>query len=303
MKSLFATAALFAGLIAGPALAQSITVYDSQDLQGDSRTYGGPESNMSSQGFNDRTYSLFARGKWQVCLDRDFQSACRVYEGRVPDLGDMGGKITSLRPVPTSAYDPGRPGGGFSGRGGAVLFGDFRFSGDSRRIDFEVPNLGEIGFNDVASSMRIPPGTTWQVCQDVFFRGNCITITSDVFDFGQLSFNDRISSIRQVDAGFQGGGGGYGPGGGFGNDGWDNWRGSGERAIATGRTAGFFTAPRWNGRPIPACWGRGSYGTGSQCAEQTADQFCQRQGYRDSAYYSISRAGRDEVLEDVLCRR
>jgi hypothetical protein len=44
--------------------------------------------------------------------------------------------------------------------------------------------------------MRLSPGETWQVCEDVNFGGRCSTVQGDVRSFVPLGLNDRISSLR-----------------------------------------------------------------------------------------------------------
>src|SRR5947208_5469360 len=38
-----------------------------------------------------------------------------------------------------------------------------------------IPNLANTGFNDVASSVIVRSGT-WQLCDDAYFRGHCVTL-------------------------------------------------------------------------------------------------------------------------------
>ena len=65
-------------------------------------------------------------------------------------------------------------------------------------LSSDTPDLGRLGFNDVASSIRIAPGETWQVCVDANYRGACRTIRSDDPNLVPSGWNDRISSARRV---------------------------------------------------------------------------------------------------------
>jgi len=107
---------------------------------------------------------------------------------------------------------PGRPGGGWGddrpggggwggGRGSAVIYTDANYRGASQRVDGEVPNLANTGFNDRISSMQLRG--RWEVCTDAYFRGTCRTIDGDVRNLANTGLNDRISSMRPV----RGGGG------------------------------------------------------------------------------------------------
>jgi hypothetical protein len=66
-----------------------------------------------------------------------------------------------------------------------------------------IPNLGNSGFNDMASSVIVRSGT-WQICDDAYFRGRCITLQPGSYpSLNQMGMNDRISSVREF--------GGWGP--------------------------------------------------------------------------------------------
>jgi hypothetical protein len=296
MRSLLLLAAA-AAAFATPAFAQrgpSLTLYDSSDLQGDSRTFFTADGNLSGVRFNDRARSLQAEGRWEVCMDADFRSACRVFEGRVPDLGGFSGLISSVRPLdgwrggPSGGWGSGGGyGGGWSGgRGdGLIVFSEPGFRGDQREIQGGESDFRSLSFNDRAQSLAVRRGTSWQVCEDINFGGRCVTINRDVPDLAQIGLSGRISSVRS--SGWSNNGGG-----GWDNGGWDNggWGGSLDSPSATGRRAGFFARPTLNGRTIS---------TSGRNADQMADEVCRRAGWRDAAFYSADRG----VLEDLLCVR
>lgn len=99
-----------------------------------------------------------------------------------------------------------------------TMFENDNFGG--RRFDVQgaAENLGNSGFNDTASSVRIRRGT-WQVCDDAYFRGRCVTLQSgDYPSLGAMGLNDKVSSVREL--------GGYGAAPQQGN----SW-GSGARAV------------------------------------------------------------------------
>ena len=91
-----------------------------------------------------------------------------------------------------------------SGAAGAqlTLFEHDNFQGQRFDVRGAVENLGNTGFNDKASSIRIREGT-WQVCDDAYFRGHCVTLQRGEYpSLGQFNMNDKVSSAREL--------GGYG---------------------------------------------------------------------------------------------
>ena len=78
-----------------------------------------------------------------------------------------------------------------------TLYEDDNFNGDRRRIDGDVVDLRNLGFNDRASSLRIRRGV-WQVCVDSWYRNYCRTFGSDVRSLRDYGMNDKISSVRRV---------------------------------------------------------------------------------------------------------
>jgi len=48
-------------------------------------------------GYNDRTHSLYATGRWMVCSKTNYRGDCRTYRGRLGSLGSLGGRVSSIR--------------------------------------------------------------------------------------------------------------------------------------------------------------------------------------------------------------
>jgi hypothetical protein len=82
--------------------------------------------------------------------------------------------------------------------GGVTIFVDRRFRGRTMFIGQDYSNLGNSGFNDVASSLRIRGGGTWRVCSDKNYGGRCVDVSSDVPDLNRIGLGNTISSIRRV---------------------------------------------------------------------------------------------------------
>ena len=110
--------------------------------------------------------------------------------------------------------------------GTAIVFADPNFRGASATLRGDTPDLRSYRLNDKVSSIEIPRGQVWEICQDVNFQNACQTITTSVADLRTIGFDDRISSLRRVNGGFRNGNSGvyrddgYGyPGNRYGNAG------------------------------------------------------------------------------------
>lgn len=101
--------AAFAGSVAwsqdsGP----SLTLYEKVGLQGRKKvvTTTAPDLAKIAPTLDNFAWSLQAKGRWEVCMDRNHRAGCRVVEGDVRDLGLDGGAITSVRPLGSTAATP-----------------------------------------------------------------------------------------------------------------------------------------------------------------------------------------------------
>jgi len=86
------------------------------------------------------------------------------------------------------------------GSRGVTVYADPNFSGQNVSFRNDMPNLGSAGWNDKISSIRIPSGETWEMCQDVDYRNHCQVLSGDVADLRGMGWNDRISSLRSVNS-------------------------------------------------------------------------------------------------------
>ncbi len=118
-----------------------------------------------------------------------------------------------------------------------TLFENDNFNGQRVVADDAIQNLASSGFNDRASSAIIREGT-WQLCDDAYFRGRCVTLNPGRYpSLGQMGLNDRVSSAREI------GNWGAPPGPGRGDpraSGRDGGWGGGVRAI-------LYTSPGFHG--------------------------------------------------------
>jgi hypothetical protein len=208
----------------------AIVVYTAPNFRGRSLVFSDDIADLRRVGLNDRISSVrVLGGRWVLCTDINYVG-CRSVAQDIADLNAIGwgSRISSIREGQNwwnagggprgygGGYEGGgRPGygggagagpdrGGYpgeAGRGGyenqvptVTLFQDPDFRGRSYSTQREVRNLVDVGFNDMASSIRITGGR-WQVCTDKDFRGQCQIISGNV---GQLAtnFDRKISSIR-----------------------------------------------------------------------------------------------------------
>jgi uncharacterized protein YcfJ len=61
-----------------------------------------------------------------------------------------------------------------------------------------IDNFENYGFNDRASSAIVETGQ-WEVCEDAYFRGRCVTLRPGQYpSLGSFGLNKRVSSVRPL---------------------------------------------------------------------------------------------------------
>lgn len=84
-----------------------------------------------------------------------------------------------------------------------TLYGGQDFRGRELRSNQSIFNLANTGFNDRASSVIIRDGV-WQLCDDAYFRGHCVTLQPGRYPtLREMGLNNKVSSAREL--------GGWGP--------------------------------------------------------------------------------------------
>ncbi len=79
-----------------------------------------------------------------------------------------------------------------------ALHEDDNYGGRVFRSSNAVPNLGDTGFNDKASSVVVRNGK-WQLCSDANFRGNCVTLDPGEYPpLRAMGLNDKVSSVQEL---------------------------------------------------------------------------------------------------------
>jgi len=86
----------------------------------------------------------------------------------------------------------------YVGGAGLTIFEDIDFAGRAQTFRDDVPDLTQIGWNDLASSFRAGPGEKWELCEDIYYAGQCIVVTGSERDMRVNGWNDMVSSFRRV---------------------------------------------------------------------------------------------------------
>lgn len=172
-----------------------IILYRDTNFQGPSVVVDRDEYDLESLGVNDAASSarIVGGGAWEICehprlggrciqLDRDESNFLALR------FNDIGSSLRRIDPRDVG-YDP-RP-------VGLRLFSFFDYNGDAVLIEGDVPDLGALGFNDRASSIRLIGGL-WQVCSDVNYGGRCMEVSGDSPNLLRIRWSMTISSVRRL---------------------------------------------------------------------------------------------------------
>ena len=72
------------------------------------------------------------------------------------------------------------------------------FQGQRVIVTGSVQNFASAGFNDRASSVIVREGS-WEICDDAFYRGNCVMLQPGQYrSLRDTGLNDRVSSVRAL---------------------------------------------------------------------------------------------------------
>lgn len=109
MKKVLAAAALSTCLMAGTAVAGSITLYSDYDFRGESVTLRRDVDNFAHfPPWNDRAVSMVVNsGTWEICKHAGYRDCRIVRGGQVGDLGQLGfyKQISSIRELDSFGRD------------------------------------------------------------------------------------------------------------------------------------------------------------------------------------------------------
>jgi hypothetical protein len=79
---------------------------------------------------------------------------------------------------------------------GIELFSGKRFHGPSLPLERDSRDLNEFSFNDRAGSVVVYEGT-WTFCQDVRYKGRCMTLEPGRYEHLR-GMDNQISSLKRV---------------------------------------------------------------------------------------------------------
>jgi len=85
-----------------------------------------------------------------------------------------------------------------NGNGGITVYSDPDFRGESATFRNDTPDLRGFGLNDKISSIDLPNGESWEMCQDIQYGNRCQVVSGSISNLRDMGWNDRISSLRRV---------------------------------------------------------------------------------------------------------
>jgi hypothetical protein len=180
---------------AGAAIAD-VTFFETENFGGRQFKINQPVANFARSRLNDRARSAIVDGApWEICVDAEFHGECLIFApGRYPNLGGLGGRVSSARPSHETRAEPRDR---ISGQASVTLFSGRNLSGRAFPIGEEgASNLDGV-FNDRASSLRVDRGY-WIFCSDSNFRGDCRTFGPGDYAALPPELDKGISSGRRI---------------------------------------------------------------------------------------------------------
>lgn len=178
--------AIAALAISTQAVAQQITFFGREGLEGSSVTVDREIGSMERTGLNGRASSAVVSGEWEVCNGPDFTGRCVVLRsGEYPSLRESGlsGGASSAR----AASARSRP--------HIVFYGEPGFQGQVLGSDVPVPNMDRLGLKRPSSLVVL--GEPWEVCDGARFSGRCVVLRPGSYpSFGVIGLEGGIASVR-----------------------------------------------------------------------------------------------------------
>jgi hypothetical protein len=192
------------------ASAGELTLYSHPDFRGRPVTVAGNEANLNDRGFNDRASSMIVRsGRWELCEHVNFGGRCVVVgPGEYRNMDQFSDRVSSVREVADrgredqgrrdyAREDQGRRDYGRREQGAPVeLFSGPRFQGQNLPLGRDSKDLNEFAFNDRAGSVVVYEGT-WTFCQDVRYKGRCMTLEPGRYEH-MRGMDNQVSSVKRV---------------------------------------------------------------------------------------------------------
>jgi hypothetical protein len=173
------------------------------EFVGADHTFIGDAPDISSTGLA-RMISSLRPGPgetWQVCTEPNYNGRCRIVSGSVSNLQDVGWNdvIMSVRRLAGGGYGRGNAGANLPAATGLELYTGLNFTGRRLVLGQTTPDFRAQNFNDRAMSVRVPRGTSWEICVHIDFE-ECRVIAADVPDLNAIGIRQMISSARPTAA-------------------------------------------------------------------------------------------------------
>jgi len=208
---------LLAGvLFAASAAAAELTLYADDDYQGRAVAVIIDERQLGVLNFDDRASSVVVEnGTWILCSGEEYSGECVTLEpGRYASLQAMGldNAVTSVRRRdPASIGVFGRVDDAAKSApsspairstqpvaGDIVLYAANNYSGASQLADDSQADLRSDELQAKATSTVIAGGT-WELCDDTFYRGQCVTLGPGKYpSLEQLGLTRGVASVRRA---------------------------------------------------------------------------------------------------------
>jgi len=206
-------------LVANVAVAADLTLYADDDYQGRALGVVIDEKQLGVLNFDKRASSVVVEnGAWVLCTGQDYTGQCITLEpGRYASLQALGinDAITSVRrrdPASIGVFGrvdaaaksatPARttPSTPAQSRDAAqiVLFAASDYSGASQPLDQPQVDVRSENLANNAASTVISSGT-WELCDDTFYRGHCITLGPGKYpSFQEYGLTRGVMSVRRA---------------------------------------------------------------------------------------------------------
>jgi hypothetical protein len=184
---------------------RGLSVWADVEYRGASHTFISDVRDISSTGLA-RAISSLQPGNgesWQVCTEPNYAGRCRVFSDPVANLqeinwSDVIQSVRQMRPDGTFGQSGGYGSGSGSGNGttaGLEIYSGRNFTGRRYVLQEATSDFRQFEFNDRAMSVRVPRGTTWEVCVNIEYD-ECRVISADVADLNEVGLLRMISSAR-----------------------------------------------------------------------------------------------------------
>ena len=184
------------------AFAGEIILFEHVGLQGQQLRLQFDVPNLSDGDFNDKVSSIVVRsGRWQVCVDEDYQGQCMVLErGEYRRIdGRFNDRISSVREIRNDGRGRDRRYDHSHGdRDDDRFYGDRAYDNgnyDDReygRHEYGRQEYGRNAYDGQENGLQAPI----VLYEDTNLGGRSIPVNGNINDLESIGFNDTVSSIE-----------------------------------------------------------------------------------------------------------